>query len=134
MVIASSSRRAALILLLSALAIPAWAVGHAITHDHLEHAHGGEVNPGHHVLPGHPPAHGQAVLEADHSHRHSHPEFSATNTVQRKVPLGVLALVSNDVRCDLPSQTTGRLVDVGSPPRASPCHQLPPPPRAPPAR
>ena len=78
MTVASSSRRAALILLLSGLAIPAWAVGHAITHDHLEHAHGGEVNPGHHALPGHPLVHGRAALEADHSHRHSHPEFSAT--------------------------------------------------------
>ena len=134
MTVASSSRRAALILLLSGLAIPAWAVGHAVTHDHLERAHGDEANPGHHVLPGHPPVHGQAALEADHSHRHSHPEFSATNTVQRKVPLGVLALVSNDIRFDLPTQPAGRLVDVGAPPRASPGHQLLPRSRAPPTR
>lgn len=107
MTVASSSRRAALILLLSGLAIPAWAVGHAVTHDHLEHAHGVEGNRGHHVLPGHPLEHGQAALEADHSHSHSHPEFSATNAVQRKLSISVLVLVGNDVRCDLPAQATG---------------------------
>ncbi len=134
MTVASSSRQAALILLFSGFAIPAWAVGHAITHDHLERAHGGEVNPGHHVLPGHPPLHGQAALEADHSHRHSHPEFSPTNTTQRNVTLSLLALVSNDARFALPTQATGRLVDVGAPPRAGPGHQLLPRPRAPPTR
>jgi len=134
MMVASSSRRAALILLLSGLAIPASAVGHAITHHHLEHPHGGEVNPGHHVLPGHPPVHGPAGLETDHSHRHSHSEFSATNTVPRRIPLRVLALISNDIRFDLPTQATERLVDVGAPPQASPGHQLLPRPRAPPTR
>jgi hypothetical protein len=134
MTIASSSRRAALILLLSGLANPAWAVGHAVTHDHLEYAHGDEANPGHHVLPGHPPVHGQAALESDHSHRHSHPEFSPTNTTQRNVTLSLLALVRNNVRYDLPTQAIGRLVDVGAPPRASPGHQLLLRPRAPPTR
>ena len=134
MTVASSSRRAALILLLSGLAIPAWAVGHAVTHDHLEYAHEGEANSGHHVLPGQPPVHGQTALEADHSHRHSHPEFSATNTLRLKVPPRVLVLVNTDVQFDLPTQATGRLVDVGAPPRASPGHQLLPRPRAPPTR
>jgi len=134
MTTASSSRRAALILLLSGLAIPAWAVGHTIAHDHIEHAHGGEANPGHPVLPAPPLVHGQAAFEAEHSHRHPHPEFSATNIVQRKVPLSVLALVSNDVRFDLPTRSAGRPVDVGAPPRASPGHPLLPRPRAPPTR
>jgi hypothetical protein len=134
MTVASSSRRAALILLLSGLAFPAWAVGHAITHDHIEYTHGDEANHGHHALAGHPPVHGQATLESDHSHRHSHPEFNITITTQRNPALSLLALVSNDIQYDLPAQTTRRLVDAGAPPRASPGHQLLLRSRAPPTR
>jgi hypothetical protein len=43
-------------------------------------------------------------------------------------------LVGNDVRCDLPTQATGRLVEIGAPPRASPGHSLFRRPRAPPTR
>jgi hypothetical protein len=124
MTVASSSRRAALILLLSGLATSAWAVGHAVTHGHLEYTHGDEANHGHHVLPGHPLVHGQAALESDHSHEHSHPKFSATYIAQRNVALNFLALAGRSVQYDLPTQATGRLVDVGTPPRASPGHQL----------
>lgn len=135
----SRPRRTSWILLFAALALPSWAVTHALIHQHLahhqgegEHQHGSES---HHHAPGPATSHGTeglALVADERAHEHGHLDavlIPATRSPLAAPPTLLPAATPEPV---VAPTFIVRVARERAPPRASPEFADPSHPRAPP--
>ena len=137
---ASSPRhRKAWILLLAALSLPAWEIGHAFVHEHLAHHHGEHAHadgaPSHHhwkAATGANEGHGPFMASDDRAHEHGHLEAVLVPASRSDDASMRVALTSASPEPATASTSVARIAQERAPPRAGPEESDPSHPRAPP--